>query len=116
MFGFLCLRESVRRGRLANQFVVEPASVVLHFDEDVVAAMESAQRDPSTRGLSRSGARRFVLDSVRDGVADQVDQRIGYLLDDVVVEARVFADQLEIDSLAAHFGGVPSCSRKTRIQ
>src|ERR1700676_979927 len=74
-------------GRLANPLVVEPAAVVLHFDEHMITAMEGAYGHLAARGFPGPFARRRVFNSMRDGVANQVDQWIGNLLHDVVVEA-----------------------------
>ena len=82
----------------------------------MIAAMKGAHRHFAARGFPRSVARRRIFDSVRDGVANQVNQRIGDLLHDVVVEPGVFSDEFQIHGLAANFGGVARRARETRVQ
>src|SRR5258708_32858126 len=78
---------------LANPLVVEPAAVVLHFDKNVIAAMKGAYGHFAARGFPRSFARRRIFNSMRDGVANQMNQRIGDLLHDIVVEPGVFSNE-----------------------
>src|SRR4029077_16736416 len=101
---------------LANPFVVKTAPVVLHFDEHVIAAMKSADRYFSARGFPCSFARRRILDPMRDGVADQMNQGIRDLLHDVVIETSVFSNKFQIHGLAANLCGVARGAREPRVQ
>ena len=87
-----------------HAFVVDAAAVVLDFNVDVVAAMIGAQAR-LCRVSDLPAARRVfgVLDAVRDGIANQVHQRIGNLLNDVVVELGFAAGEVEIDLFAGGF-------------
>src|SRR6202043_1593717 len=84
---------------LTNPFVVESAAIVLHFDKDVIAAVEGAYGHLSVRGFSRSFARWCIFNPMRDGIANQVNQRVGDLLHDIVVEPRVFSNEFQIYEL-----------------
>src|SRR5258707_1338236 len=61
---------------LLHAFVVDAASVVFHFDVNVIAAMIGAQGNFAFFGLSLRRANLRQFDSVRHGVAHQVHQRI----------------------------------------
>src|SRR6266853_1168068 len=116
MAGFRGRHESGVHGGMANPFVVEPAAVVLHFDKYVIAAVECAHGHSAAFRLPCQFPRRGVFDPVGDGIANEVNQRIGDLLHDVVVQPRVCSDQLKIDRLAADFCGVARGARKSRIE
>ena len=57
-----------------------------------------------------------ILDAVRDCIADEVNQRIGDVLNDIVVEFGIRAFERQLDELASGFGGVAHRSRKARIE
>src|SRR5579883_1372933 len=78
--------EAAFDGALLDALVVDAAAVVFDFDIDVVAAVIGAERDLALLGLAigRADVRQF--DAMSDGVANEVDEGIGDLLDDVVVE------------------------------
>ena len=94
----------------ADAIVIDAAAVVFDFDVDVVAAMIGADETRAVFGFASVAARVGVFDAVRDGIADEVNERIGNLLDDVVVEFGLLADEIEIDELA---GGL-AASRTAR--
>ena len=103
-------------GALLHAPVVDPAAVVLDFNVDVVAAVIRAQHDFSRGRLSRGGTIVAVLDSVRDGVTDEMSERIRNLLNDVVVEFGFASREFEFDFLVGRFGSVPHGARQARIQ
>ena len=70
----------------ADFFVVDAAAVVFYFDEDVIAAMIGADGQAAFFGFAVARASFRLFDSVRYGIADQVNQRIGNLLNNIVVE------------------------------
>ena len=53
---------------------------------------------------------------MRDGIANEVHERIGNLLNDVVVELGLVADEIEIDLFAGRNGGVANRARQARIE
>ncbi len=80
---------------------VEPRAVVLHFDQDVRALVKRPDGDLPALGLAGRQALVGCLDPVIDGVAQQVEQRIGHLLEQRLVERHVLALDGEIDELSA---------------
>ena len=98
-----------------HAIVVDATAVVFDFDVDVIAAVISAEGDFAWFGFA-GAARRRELDAVGDGVADQVHERIGNLLDDVVVELGFVADEVEFDLLAGGLGGVANGARQAGIE
>src|SRR5262249_16655266 len=96
--------------------VVDAAAVVLDFDIDVVAAMVRAKRNAAGFGFAGERAAVRRLDAVRDGIAHEVDERIGNLLNDVVVEFGFAAEEFEFDELAGGLSSVTHGSGKARIQ
>ena len=68
-----------------------PAAVVGHGDDDFGAELHGMQSDGAVRRLSGRGALVGGLDAVIDGVADQVQQRIGELVQHAAVHFGVQA-------------------------
>ena len=83
--------------RLANTLVIDSASIVFDFNVDVIAAMVSADCDRSMIWLPCLVTIFVTFDSVCDGIANQVQERIGNLLNDVVVEFGLCARQREVN-------------------
>ncbi len=79
---------------------VEPGAVVAHAHQHLGADMLGGQRDTPGRGLGGGGPAPGCLDAVVDGVADQVDERVGQPLDHGLVEFGVLAAGDELDRLA----------------
>ena len=67
-------------------------------------------------GLAGALTRVAILDAVRDCVADEVNQRIGDVLNNIVVEFGVRAFEGQLDRLASGFGGVAHRARKAGIE
>src|SRR5271155_878984 len=100
----------------AGAIVINAAAVVFDFDEDVVAAMIGADADEALFGFAIALAGAAVFDAVRDGVAHQVNQRIGNVLNNIVVEFGVRAFEGEFDELAGGVGGIAHGAGKARIE
>src|SRR5215472_6531459 len=99
--------EAAIDGTLLDTGIVNAAAVVFDFDVDVVAAVVGAEGDLALLGFARGGADLREFDAVRDGIADEMNERIGDLLDDVVVE---------FDELLRGFGGIANGAREQGIE
>jgi hypothetical protein len=93
-FAQIALGESIRgfrrnqatvHGALANARVVDAAAVVFDLDVNVVAAVIGTKHYVTLSGFTFGQAIGGRFDAVSDGVANKVNERIGNLLDDVVV-------------------------------
>src|SRR5215831_6055356 len=93
-------------GGLAHFFVVYAAAVVLDFNINMVAAMVSTHGDVSGVALALLVSFFVALQAVGHRVAHQMNQRIGNLLDDVVVQLGLRAGQRELHFLVHGLGGV----------
>src|SRR5262249_19085411 len=105
--------EAAFDGGLLDALVVDAAAVVFDFDVNVIAAMIGAKRDSADFRLADGDAIDGMLDAVCDGIANQVNERIGNLLDDAVVEFGFATGEIELDLFGGGFGGVADCARKT---
>ena len=103
-------------GALFHAFVIDAAAVVLDFDVNMISTVIGAQRDAADVRLANPAAFFRKFDAVSDGIPDQVHQRIGNLLNDVVVELGFAAGEIEFDLLAGGFRGVANRARQSRIQ
>src|SRR5260370_39733715 len=101
---------------LLHAIVIDAAAVVFDFDVNVIPAMISAEGNFAGFGLSGGAAGVGVLDSMRDGIAHQVYERIGDLLDDVVVQLGFAAGEVEFDLLGGGSGSVAPGARKPGIK
>src|SRR6266850_1496266 len=115
-FAKVALRQPVRGfGRyeaaldraLLHTLVINSPPVVFHFNIDVIAPMVSAQRDVSRCRLACGRTVVAVLDTVRYGISHQVHQRVGNLLNDVVVEFCFAAREVQLYLLAGRFRRIP---------
>ena len=97
---------------LLHAFVIDPAPVVFHFNVDVVAAMVGAQDDLTLFGLASTDAIFGAFDSVGHRIANEVHQRIGDLLNDVVIELGFAAGEIQVNQFSGGFGGVTNGARK----
>ena len=93
-------------GRGADFVVVDTAAVILHFDKDVVAAVIGADSDIAVIAFALVYLSSVALKAVRNGVANEMNQRIGNLLNDVVIEFSLCAGKGEFNFLVRGFGGV----------
>ncbi len=75
----------------ADLLIVDAAAIVLYFNVDLIAAMVGAQGNQSLLSLAALVALLGGLDAMGDGVAYEMDQRIGDLLDDAVIQVRLAA-------------------------
>ena len=71
---------------LPNALVVDSAAIVFDFNKNVISAVVGANRNVSFVGFASGLAKFRALDTARYGVSNQVNQRGGNVLDDVVVE------------------------------
>ena len=102
--------------RVANFFVIDTAAVVFYFDIYVIAAMVGTNSHIAMIGLARLVALFGALDSVRNRVANQVQQRIGDLLNNVVVEFGVVTFQLQVDQLVRSLRRIAGRARDARVK
>src|SRR5215472_6842318 len=108
--------EAAIDGTLLDTGIVNATAVVFDFDVDVVAAVIGTEGDLALLGFARGGADMREFDAVRDGIADEVNERIGDLLDDVVVEFGIAAGEVEFDELLRRFGGIANRAREQGIE
>src|SRR5712672_3899432 len=98
--------EAALDGAVLYAFVIDAATVVFDFDVNVIAAMVGAQGNFAGFGFSGSAAVGRVFDAVRDGIAHEMNERVGNLLNDVVVQLGFTAGEIELDLLAGGCGCV----------
>src|SRR5215472_810967 len=103
-------------GALLHTLIIDPAPVIFDFKVDVVATVIGAQRDFSRRGLARCNAVAAELDSMRHGIAHQMDERIGNLLNNVVIEFGLASGEFQLDFLIRGLCRIAHRARKARIQ
>ena len=92
--GFFAPDDPERYRGSTHFFVIDAAAIVLHFDENVIATMVSAHGH--TAGIVFADVVAFfpaVFDAVGDGIPHQVNERIGDLLNNIVVEFGFSASQ-----------------------
>src|SRR3954467_15378834 len=97
MYSFIGGHYAGINGSLANAFVINAAAIVFHFDVDVIATMIRTDRDLPLVRLARIVPIVSTLDSMRYGIAHQVQEWISDLLDYVVVEFCLGACKREFD-------------------
>jgi len=91
-----------------TQFVgVDPATVVLDFDHDVITFAPGAKFDRSARLFACVFPFLGGFDTVVDSVADDMHQRIPDLVEDRPVDFHVLALHIERDTLVLIAGDVP---------
>ncbi len=88
-------------GALLHPIVVDSPTVIFHFDVNVVAAVVSAQHDIPRGRFSRGDTVGALLDAVRHGIAHQVHERVGNLLNDIVVELGLTSGKIQLHVLAS---------------
>src|SRR5260370_34952199 len=86
---------------LLHALVIYSTPVIFDFDVNVVAAVIGAQHDIPRGRFARSGAVSALFDAVRHRVADQVNERIGNLLNNIVVELGFTPGKVQLDVLAS---------------
>src|SRR5437879_2964921 len=78
--------------------------------------MIGAQGDFAGFRLSSGAALGGMLDAVSDRITHEVDERIGNLLDDVVVQLGFAAGEIKLDLFAGGGGSIPYRARQARIE
>src|SRR5581483_8901595 len=96
--------QEVFHRRLADFFVVDALTIVFNFYINVVAAMVGADGNVSMVAFSGLIAELFLFDSMGDCVADQMDQRVGDLLNNVVVQFGLSPGESKLDLLVGGLG------------
>ena len=116
LFCFLiCHQAGLNRGA-AHPVKINAAAVIFHLDKNMAAARIGAYRQFSAFAFAREVALFPAFHTVRHRVANQVNQRIGNLLDDIVVKFGLGPGKGKLHLLAAGFGGVAGRARKPCIQ
>ena len=87
-------------GTSDNAFVVEPSTIVADFDDNVATLVVSTQSQLAGAGFAVRFTNVGGLDSVIDRVANEMEERPFYRLDDRFVEIGLLALHFEIDLLA----------------
>ena len=82
--------------------------VVRDLDVNETALVVRAERDRRARGLARRTPLLIGLDTVVDGIAHEVQERIRDLLDDGVVHLDRLSSELEVQALAGGAGRLAS--------
>ena len=96
----------------AQHLQIDPAPVVFQRDQDAVALLLGRENQLAGGRLAAALAIGRRLDAVIDGVANQVNQRLGDLLDDFLVELGLAAANRELDFLAERAGEVAHRARE----
>src|SRR5579862_4160429 len=103
-------------GGFSDAFVIDSPAIILHFDINVIAAMIRAYGDVAMIGLPGMVPFLGALQSVSNGVADEMNEGIGNLLDDAVVELRFGSREIQLHLLACGAGGIAHSARDPGIQ
>jgi len=98
--------EAALDGAVLHALVIDATAVVFDFDVNMIAAMVGAQGNFAGFRFSGGAALGSVFDAMRNGIANEMDQRVGYLLNDVVVQLGFTAGEIEFDLLAGGSRGV----------
>ena len=101
---------------LADAVVIDAAAIVFHFDEYVIAAMIGPYRDVALFRFARALPGLRFFHAVRHRITHQMNQRIGNVLNNIVVEFGVGAFQRKLDGLAGGIRRVADRARKARVQ
>src|SRR5208337_2236801 len=104
--GVVGFDEAVANGVLANEIEVHAAAIVANFDNDLSALMVSLERDGAARGFAGAEAHVGGFDTMINGVADQVGERLGERVKNPFVQVGVFAGNFQGDVFAAEFGDI----------
>src|ERR1700688_1033625 len=78
--------EAALNSTVPHAVIVDAASVILHLDVDMISPVISAQANFADLRLASGDTILAGFDSMCDRVAHQVNQRIGNLLDDAVIQ------------------------------
>ena len=82
----------------------------------MIAAVIGTQHDIPGGRFAGGGAVNAVLDAVRHRVAHQVHQRVGNLLNDIVVELGFTPGKIQLDVLASRIRCIANGARQSRIE
>src|ERR1051325_5876898 len=93
-------------GSLAHFFIIDAAAVVLYLYINVVAAMVRPHSNIAGITLALLVSLFVSLKPMGHRSAHQVNQRIRYLLDDVVIQLRLSASQRELYFLVYGFSRI----------
>ena len=85
---------------LLHALVIDSTAVIFDLDVNVVPAVVGAQHDLPGGRFASGDAVAAVLDAVRHGVAHQMYERIGNLLNDIVVQLGFASGKIQLDMLA----------------
>jgi hypothetical protein len=96
---------------LARSRSAHAAAVVGHDHDDVIALLARFEAHDALHRLAGGQRSGRPLDAVIDGVADEVDDRVGEILDHRLVDLGLFADQRQLDVLAEVAGEVAGNAR-----
>ena len=108
------LGERAGPARLGQRRLGDAAAVVGDRDLDRAAALLGAQLQPPALRLAGPRALLGRLDAVGDGVAQDVDERLGEPFEDGAVELRLGAEDDQLDLLAGLGGEVAHGARERR--
>src|SRR3984885_2581019 len=100
----------------AGAIVINAAAIVFDFDENVIAAVISADADEAFFGFAGALARAAIFHAVRDRIAHEVNQRIGNVLNNIVVEFGVRAFEGKVNELAGGVGGIAHGAGKAGVK
>src|SRR5450830_673006 len=87
-------------GLFENARGVQAATVILHFQHDHAGVVVGVEAQVALGGLARGQALGGGFDAMVDGVAHQVGQRVGDLVDHRLVQFGFAAAQAQLDLLA----------------
>ena len=105
-------QESPADGLRAQKLRVDPAAVVLDLEDDRVPLVAGPKNGRAGRFLAPADPLLPRLDSVRDGVADEVHEGVGDHLEDRLVDLRFAAGDDDGDGLPSGLGQVPDGPRE----
>ena len=91
---------------------VDPPTVVTYIDDDRILLSACLDSDLSNFGLARREPVTRRLESVVDGIPDEVHQRIAEPVENRSIELEFSTDDLDLDSLSQFFGHLTRGPRK----
>ena len=100
----------------ADTLVFDSLSVIFDFYVDVIAPMVRANRNVAVIRFAGAISLFRTLQSVRNSIANKMNQWIRDLLDDAVVEFCFSAGQVQFDQLPCRFRSIPHCSGDTGLK
>ena len=110
---FVCLQQTRFDTARANPLEIEASTVVGKAEDDFVAFLLEGKRDLADLGLALLHPRLAILDAVRDGVAQQVLEWRGHLVEHAAVEFDLAALDFKIDALVQLLRRLPDDTVET---